>query len=144
MSIESTVGPYLLKAHHKLYVGSGGRIGHGWLGVPCLLMTSTGRKSGAQRVSSLTYAQDGADYVLVASKGGAPESPAWFYNVKANPAVGVQVATKKFQATARIVNKGDADYDRLWKLVNDNNRNRYDGYQSQTDRPIPIVVLTPA
>jgi F420H(2)-dependent quinone reductase len=140
MSITGNV----LKFHHQLYVRSGGRIGQGWLGVPCLLLTSTGRKSGAERVNSLTYAEDGQDYVLVASKGGAPQSPAWFFNVGANPAVTVQVGTRKFPATARVVNKGDVDYDRLWKLVNDNNRNRYDGYQKLTERPIPIVVLTPA
>lgn len=143
MSLEATVTHQLLKVHHALYVRSGGRIGQGWLGVPCLLLTSTGAKSGAQRVNSLTYAQDGNDYVLVASKGGAPSSPAWYYNVKKNPAVIAQVGTKKIPATARIVNRGDDDYDRLWRLANDNNHNRYDAYQRQTERPIPIVVLTP-
>lgn len=134
----------VLKLHHELYVRSGGRIGQGWLGVPCLMLTTIGRKSGLERVNSLTYAVDGNDYVLVASKGGAPQSPAWFHNVKANPDVKVQVGTKVFNARARIVTKGDPDYDRLWKLANDNNKNRYDAYQRMTERPIPIVVLTPS
>ncbi len=133
----------LLKFHHELYVRSGGRIGQGWLGVPCLLLTSTGAKSGQQRVNSLTYAQDGADYVLVASKGGAPQSPAWYFNVRKNPAVTAQIGTTKIPATARVVQKGDSDYDRLWKLANDNNHNRYDAYQKNTERPIPVVVLSP-
>jgi deazaflavin-dependent oxidoreductase (nitroreductase family) len=139
MSILANV----LKLHEKLYVSSGGRIGQGWLGVPCLLMTSTGAKSGVERTSSLTYAVDGEDYVLVASKGGAPESPAWLHNVKANPVVSVQVGTKSFTAGAKVVKRGEADFDRLWKLANDNNSNRYDAYQKQTERPIPIVVLKP-
>jgi deazaflavin-dependent oxidoreductase (nitroreductase family) len=140
MSIQGNV----LKLHEKLYVGSGGRIGQGWLGVPCLLMTSTGAKSGIERTSSLTYAADGTDYVLVASKGGAPQSPAWLHNVKANPQVSVQVGTNSFTASAKVIKRGEADYDRLWKLVNDNNKNRYDAYQKQTERPIPVVVLTPS
>jgi deazaflavin-dependent oxidoreductase (nitroreductase family) len=143
MSLASSVTSQVLKVHHELYVRSGGRIGQGWLGVPCLLLNSTGAKSGLERVNSLTYAEDGADYVLVASKGGAPSQPAWYHNVRTHPNVTAQVGTKKIPSTARIVNRGDADYDRLWKLVNDNNKNRYDAYQRQTERPIPIVVVTP-
>ncbi len=133
----------LLTFHHQLYVRSGGRIGHRWLGVPCLLLTSTGAKSGLERVNSLTYAQDGDDLVVVASKGGSPQSPAWYFNVRKHPAVTVQVGTRKFPASARTVTRGEPDYDRLWKLTNDNNRDRYDAYQRNTERPIPIVVLTP-
>jgi F420H(2)-dependent quinone reductase len=133
----------LLKLHDQLYKSSGGRIGQGWLGVPCLLMTSTGAKSGAERTTSLTYAKDGADYVLVASKGGAPEQPAWYYNVKKTPTVTVADGTKTFSATAQIIQRGEGDFDRLWKLVNDKNKGRYDAYQEKTERQIPIVVLTP-
>ncbi|MBO0767781.1 MAG: nitroreductase family deazaflavin-dependent oxidoreductase [Solirubrobacterales bacterium] len=142
-TLERTVGIKLLQLHHELYVRSGGRIGQGWLGVPCLLLTTTGAKSGLERVNSLTYAEDDGQYVLVASKGGAPQSPAWFHNAKANPQVKVQIGTRKFDATAHVVRKGDADYDRLWKLANDNNKNRYDAYQRATERPIPILVLRP-
>jgi deazaflavin-dependent oxidoreductase (nitroreductase family) len=144
MSLESVVTGNLLKFHHELYVRSGGRIGQGWLGVPCLLLTSTGAKSGQARVNSLTYAEDGDDYVLVASKGGAPTSPAWFHNVRKNPGVTAQIGTKQLSATAMIIHKGEADYDRLWKLVNDKNHHRYDAYQRKTERPIPIVVVSPA
>jgi len=134
----------LLKLHDQLYKSSGGRVGQGWLGVPCLLMTSTGAKSGAERTTSLTYAKDGSDYVLVASKGGAPESPAWLHNVRKTPQVTVKDGTNTFPATARIVNRGEGDFDRLWKLANDKNKNRYDAYQKKTERPIPLVVLSPS
>lgn len=144
MSLEQALMPKVLQLHHELYVRSGGRIGQGWLGIPCLLLRSKGRKSGIERVNSLTYARDGEDYVVVASKGGAPTSPAWFHNVKADPNVTVQVGTRKFPATARIVNRGDAEYERLWKLADDNNKGRYSAYQRKTERPIPLVVLSPA
>jgi deazaflavin-dependent oxidoreductase (nitroreductase family) len=143
MSLQKTVMGNLLRFHHELYVRSGGRIGQGWLGVPCLMLTSTGAKSGLERVSSLNYAEDGDDLVLVASKGGAARSPAWYFNVRTHPAVTAQVGTHRFAASARIVSRGEADYDRLWKLANARNRDRYNAYQRRTERPIPIVVLTP-
>jgi deazaflavin-dependent oxidoreductase (nitroreductase family) len=114
------------------------------LGVPTLLLRTTGRRSGAQRTNALVYAKDGNDYVLVASKGGADQSPGWFFNARDEPAVEVQVGTKRITGAARVVERGDPDYDRLWKLANDNNRHRYDGYQSHTERPIPLLVVSPA
>jgi deazaflavin-dependent oxidoreductase (nitroreductase family) len=132
-----------LKLHQALYERSGGRIGHRMLGVPTLLLRTTGRRSGAQRTNALVYAKDGADYVLVASNGGADKPPAWYFNVKANPAVEIQVGTDRTAASGRLVAPGDDDYDRLWKLANDNNSDRYAGYQRKTKRPIPVLVVTP-
>jgi len=63
--------------------------------------------------------------------------------VGANPAVGVQVARRRADGRARVVERGDADYPRLWRLVNDGNHRRYEGYQQRTTRPIPLVVVTP-
>jgi F420H(2)-dependent quinone reductase len=131
-----------LLVHQRIYEGTGGRVGHRMIGVPCLLLYTTGRKSGEQRCSALVYAKDADGYVLVASNGGSDRPPGWLFNIKADPACTVQVKTAKSPATARIVESGDADYPRLWALVNANNKSRYDGYQSKTNRPIPLVVVT--
>jgi deazaflavin-dependent oxidoreductase (nitroreductase family) len=143
-TIEERLTHAILSAHGKLYEATDGRIGHKWLGVPCLLLRSVGAKSGEPRANSLTYATDGADYLVVASAGGATKNPAWYHNVRANPDVVAQLGTRRVPVQARVVVPGHADYDRLWKLVNDNNKQRYAGYQRLTSRPIPVVVLSPA
>ena len=140
MSITEQV----LRVHDAIYKRSGGRVGHKALGIPCLLLHTTGRRSGQPRANSLVYARDGSDYVLVASKGGAENHPAWLFNVRANPQVEVQVGRDRMKGTARILEPADPDYARLWKLVNDNNSNRYDGYQQKTSREIPLVVVSPS
>jgi deazaflavin-dependent oxidoreductase (nitroreductase family) len=133
----------ILAMHGRLYAGTDGRIGHRLLGVPSLLLRTVGAKSGAARTNSLTYAMDGRTYVVVASAGGSSRNPSWCHNVRANPEVVAQVGTRRMPATARIVLPEDADYARLWELVNANNRQRYAAYQRLTSRPIPIIVLTP-
>jgi len=95
-------------------------------------------------VNSLVYARDGGDYLLVASNGGADNHPAWLHNLSADPNVEIQVGREKMKGVARVVRPGDPNYDRLWKIVNDGNSDRYNGYQRKTDRPIPVVVVTPA
>jgi deazaflavin-dependent oxidoreductase (nitroreductase family) len=134
----------LLSLHQWLYSRSGGRVGHRLIGVPCLLLRTTGRKSGTVRTSALVYARDGEDYLLVASNGGADRPPGWLFNIQAEPKVEIQVGTVTKPASATVVSAGDPAYPRLWKAVNDNNRGRYDGYQAKTSRPIPVVVVTPA
>jgi|SRR5271166_1337577 len=134
----------LLTLHQRLYERSDGRIGHRMIGVPCLLLRTTGRKTGQTRTSALVYARDGADYVLVASNGGADRPPGWLFNIEAKPAVEIQVGRTRSAATARAVAADDPDYPRLWKLVNDNNHHRYEGYQAKTERKIPLAVITPA
>ena len=114
------------------------------IGVPTLLLRTTGRRSGAIRTNSLVYASDGGDYLVVPSNGGADRPSAWLHNLRANPDVGIQVGRRRQEATARIVESSDPDYDRLWRIVNDGNHDRYSAYQKQTARPIPVVVLTPA
>jgi F420H(2)-dependent quinone reductase len=113
------------------------------LGVPCVLLRTTGRKSGEPRCNALVYAKDGNSFVLVASNGGSDKPPGWLFNVKADPACVLQLKTVKSPATARVVESGTEDYARLWELVNANNRNRFKGYQTKTSRPIPLVVVTP-
>lgn len=134
---------WLLHLHQAVYDLSDGRVGHHLLGVPCLLLRTTGRRTGRSRTSALVYARDGEDYVVVASLGGSDHPPAWLHNVRAEPHVGVQVGRRRLAAVATVVERGEEDYDRLWRSANEVNRGRYDRYQAKTSRPIPVVRLTP-
>jgi deazaflavin-dependent oxidoreductase (nitroreductase family) len=133
----------VLKLHEQIYKRTGGRLGHRMVGVPTLLLETTGRRSGKTRTNALVYARDGEDYLVVASNGGSDQPPAWLYNLRAHPDVGIQIGRERRPGTARVVEASDPEYERLWKLVNDNNRDRYTAYQQQTNRPIPIVAVTP-
>lgn len=125
-----------------MYVLTEGRVGHRLLGVPCLLLFTTGRRTGKSRTSSLVYARDEDDYLVVGSLGGADRTPGWVHNLRARAQVGVQIARDRFPAVATVVERDDDDYQRLWRLVNDNTGGRYDRYQAKTNRPIPMVRLT--
>ena len=139
MSVTSQV----LRLHEQLYKRTDGRVGHRMIGVPTLLLRTTGRRSGATRTNGLVYARDGEDYLVVASNGGADRPPAWLHNIRAKPDVEIQIARERRNATAMVVEPSDPDYDRLWKIVNDKNHDRYNAYQKQTARPIPVIVLRP-
>jgi deazaflavin-dependent oxidoreductase (nitroreductase family) len=108
-----------------------------------LLMTATGAKSGNSITTPLVYGRHGDDYIVVASKGGAPDNPAWFTNIKANPEVEVEVAkgdgVEKFRARARVVDDRD-DRDRIF-LEMAKIWPPYLDYQKRTDRVIPVVIL---
>ena len=134
----------VLRIHERIYAGSDGRVGHRLIGVPTLLLRTTGRRTGQTRTNGLVYARDGADYLVVASNGGADQNPAWLHNLRANPEVEIQVGRTRQKARARVVEFADPDFSRLWQIVNDNNNHRYTGYQQRTSRQIPVVVLTPA
>jgi F420H(2)-dependent quinone reductase len=138
------LGLGLLHVHQAVYELTDGRLGHRLLGVPCLLLRTTGRRTGRTRTTALVYARDGDDYLVVASLGGAPRAPGWLHNVRARPQVGVQVGKERFPAVASVIEKGDSDYDRLWRIADENNAGRYQRYQERTTRPIPVVRLTPA
>jgi F420H(2)-dependent quinone reductase len=141
--IEQTLLPQVLRVHDAVYKGTNGWIGHRTLFIPSLLLHTVGAKTGVARTTSLTYARDGDDYLIVASKGGDPKSPGWYHNLRKNPDVEINVGPRRFGVTARPVLPGDSDYARLWQIVNKNNSNRYAAYQEKTSRPIPVVVLTP-
>lgn len=126
--------------HVRAYRETGGRVGYEWNGVPTLLLTVAGRRSGRPVTSALIFGRDGDDYLVVASKGGAPADPQWYRNLQADPAVEVQVRDRTFRAVARTA--ADDEKTRLWKIMTDVWPN-YDAYQSRTDRAIPVVVLTP-
>lgn len=140
MSITSQI----LGLQERLYKATDGRVGHHMIGVPTLLLRTTGRRSGATRTNGLVYARDGDDFLVVASNGGADRPPAWLHNLQANPDVEIQVARERRKAAARVVEPSDTDYDRLWKIVNDHNRDRYSAYQKQTARAIPVIVIRPS
>jgi deazaflavin-dependent oxidoreductase (nitroreductase family) len=105
---------------------------------PTLLLTTVGRKSGKRLTLPLIYGTDGDRHVIVASKGGAPEHPAWYLNLQSNPQVDVQVAARKFQAVARTASGEERR--RLWEMMA-GIYPPYPDYQKRTDREIPVVVL---
>lgn len=104
-----------------------------------LLLTTRGRRTGRTVTLPLIYGRDGADQVIAGSKGGAPENPAWFLNLKTDPNVEVQVAADRFSAVARVA-VGE-ERTRLWKMMVQTYPPYLD-YQSRTEREIPLVVLT--
>src|SRR5215210_8810144 len=97
-----SVTAQVLKVHERIYKATDGRVGHGMIGVPTLLLRTTGRRSGATRTNGLVYARDGDDYLVVASKGGSDQAPAWLHNLRANPEVEVQVGRERQRRTARV------------------------------------------
>ena len=141
--VEQGLLPNVLRAHDAVYRKTNGWIGHRMLGIPSLLLHTVGAKTGNARTAALTYARDGDDYLVVASKGGDPRAPGWYHNLRKYPNVEINVGPRRFGVTARAVLPGDPDYSRLWQIVNKNNSNRYTAYQEKTSRPIPVVVLTP-
>ncbi|MGA3058445.1 MAG: nitroreductase family deazaflavin-dependent oxidoreductase [Candidatus Limnocylindrales bacterium] len=134
---------WYVRLHRFVYVRTDGRVGHGMSGVPALILRTKGRQSGRPRTNVLVYARDGDDYVLVASNSGTEHSPGWYFNLSADPNVELQVRRRRIGGVATVVSKGNPDYDRLWRLVNDSNKDRYDEYQKKTTRPIPLVVVRP-
>lgn len=127
--------------HTQKYVASDGEDGHIWRGVPCLVLTTKGRKSGELRRNALIYGTDGDDYVIVASRGGDPKHPHWYLNLVDEPKVGVQVGKDRFDATAHVATAEEKG--RLWSALTQI-WPAYDEYQAKTEREIPVVVLTRA
>jgi deazaflavin-dependent oxidoreductase (nitroreductase family) len=126
--------------HVRAYRESGGEVGYLWNGVPTLLLTTTGRRTGQKRTSPLIFARDGDDYLIVASMGGAPRHPSWFLNVQAKPEAEIQVKAETLPVVARAASATEKP--RLWKIVTEVWPN-YDVYQTRTERDIPVVVLSP-
>jgi F420H(2)-dependent quinone reductase len=138
------IGERVLRLHGLIYEKTNGLVGHRIPGIsPSLMLHTLGAKTGQVRTSTLSYARDHHDYLIVASMGGAPRSPGWYHNLKKQPDVEINVGQDRFHVRARSVLPDDSDYPRLWQVVNDNNADRYRAYQTRTERPIPIVVLTP-
>jgi deazaflavin-dependent oxidoreductase (nitroreductase family) len=138
--------PGWIQKHLDRYIATDGEDGYLWdaaLGggkgmVPTLLLTTVGRKSGRELTLPLIFGESGKDYVVVASKGGAPAHPAWYLNLEANPKVKVQVKADKFTAQAHTANAQERAA--LWPEMVEI-YGPYADYQKKTDRQIPIVVL---
>jgi deazaflavin-dependent oxidoreductase (nitroreductase family) len=125
--------------HVDVYLETDGEVGHDWRrGAPTLILTTTGRKSGEPRQNALIYGMAGDNPMIVASKGGNPRHPAWYLNLRDNPAVQVQIRGDKFDATARDATPQERP--ELWKQMAEI-WPPYDEYQQRTDRKIPIVIL---
>ncbi len=124
--------------HVKRYIETDGEEGHEWQGTVCLLLFTKGRKTGEERIAPLIYQPYGDAYLVVASKGGAPEPPAWYVNLEADPEVEVQIKDDRFKARARTATAEEKPD--MWKTMTAV-WPQYDEYQTKTDREIPVVVL---
>ena len=117
---------------------NGGRVGGPFAGAPMILVNHRGAKSGKAYTSPLVYTRDGDNFVVIASKGGAPEDPQWFRNLVAHPNVTVEVGSETIPVTARVA-EGD-ERERLFRAQADLMPN-FDDYAKSTSRQIPVVVL---
>ena len=130
----------LSSSHIGIYKATGGRLGSSLGGVPFLLLHHRGRKSGRRRTAPLVYAELGDKLVLIASKGGATKNPIWYLNLVANPDVEVDVGRERRTVRARVA-EGE-ERERAWAAAR-RVWAGYDGYQAQTDRRIPVILLEP-
>jgi deazaflavin-dependent oxidoreductase (nitroreductase family) len=131
----------VMKGHTLVYRATRGRVGHRFANAPpTLLLDHVGAKSGKTRTSPLYYLRDGANLVLVASKGGYPKHPSWYHNLRANPDTTVQVGSERRAVRARVASQ--AERARLWPKVVEL-YGGYRDYQERTEREIPLVILEP-
>jgi len=124
--------------HVDRYRATDGEEGHAWQGANALLLTTKGRRSGEERTTPLIYGRRGGDVMVVASKGGADDPPAWFLNLAENPEVEVQVKADRFKARARTATPEEKP--ELWRTMV-GYWPAYEDYQEKTEREIPVVVL---
>jgi deazaflavin-dependent oxidoreductase (nitroreductase family) len=128
-------------ANVAMYRMSGGRIGGKWKRRnPILLLDHVGARSGTRRTTPLVYTPRGDDLLLVASRGGSSAHPGWFHNLRAHPHVTVHVGRRRLEVTARVAAPDERT--ELWPMLCGENPD-YATYQRQTDREIPVVVLSP-
>ena len=146
MKVEAGT-PGWQQRHVETYLKTDGAEGHvldfGRPGVPevnTLLLQTTGRKSQAAKTTPLIYGKEGTGFVIVASRGGAPQHPAWFLNLRDKAEVRFQVGNKKYRGTARIT--AGAERARLYAMMT-GLFPPYRDYQAKTTREIPVVVLEP-
>lgn len=124
--------------HRKRYEESAGQDGHIWRGVPTLLLTTVGRRSGQLYTTPLIYGRDGDKYLIVASNGGADRHPTWYLNLADQPIVRIQVEADKF--LGRAVTASPEEKARLWSAMTAIWPD-YDNYQKKTTRDIPLIVI---
>jgi deazaflavin-dependent oxidoreductase (nitroreductase family) len=117
-----------------------GKVGGRFEGRTLLLLHTKGAKSGRERINPLAYVKDGDQYVIIASKGGAPTSPSWYFNLLANPLVTVEVGNETFSAHATVAEEPERTrlYDKMVEKMP-----AFDDYRRKTTRQIPVIVLAP-
>jgi deazaflavin-dependent oxidoreductase (nitroreductase family) len=126
--------------HVRVYQETGGERGYHWRnGTTILLLTTKGRSSGQERTTPLIHREDDGRWVIVASKGGAPEHPGWFKNLEADPEARIQVKDERIPVRASVA-EGE-ERERLWKAMAEVWPD-YESYQEKTDRQIPVVILS--
>jgi len=125
--------------HVRVYRETNGERGYHWRGTTILLLSTVGRSSGEQRTTPLIHRADGERWIVVASKGGAPEHPSWFQNLQAAPDAEIQVRGEVIPVSASVA-EGE-ERARLWSLMTEV-WPAYDEYAARTDREIPVVVLS--
>jgi deazaflavin-dependent oxidoreductase (nitroreductase family) len=124
--------------HVRVYRETGGEQGYNWRGTTILLLSTTGRRSGEELTTPLIHRTDGDRWVIVASKGGAPDNPYWYKNLEADPDVTIQVKEERIPVRARAAEGSERE--RLWQLMTEV-WPAYDDYRKRTSREIPVVVL---
>ena len=127
------------RSHRAVYRLTRGRLLGHVAGMPVLLLTTTGRRSGRARTTPLTYFEAGDDLVIVASNGGEDQAPAWWLNLRQQPRATITIGTRSRSVTARATT--DEERERLWPMITDTHPG-YAAYARRTARPIPVVLLS--
>ena len=122
----------------ELYEGSGGTEGTTLRGLPVIIVTNTGWKTGAIRKTPLMKVTDGKRYILIASQGGAPNHPLWYHNLKADSKVEIRDGVNVYSMVAKEIND-NKERARLWKLAVEA-FSPYQEYQEKTERTIPVFL----
>lgn len=135
------VAEVVWKVHRALYTKTRGRIGHHFLGMTTLLLTTTGRKSGQPRSTALMYLEDGPALAVVGSNLGSDKPPAWWLNLQANPEAEVLLGPERRRVRGREASSQERA--RLWPRFVEMYAD-YQAYERSTSRPIPIVLLEAA
>jgi len=127
--------------HTRLYRATGGRLGARLVGMPVLLLTTIGRRSGEARTAPMPYLAWGEDWVIVGSNNGGPRDPAWWFNLQADPEATIDLGSETAKVRARVAEARERE--ELWPLLTEFNP-RYIKYQEMTTRRLPVVVLSRA
>ncbi|MFN8023743.1 MAG: nitroreductase family deazaflavin-dependent oxidoreductase [Acidimicrobiales bacterium] len=120
---------------------NGGKVGGNFEGAPLLLLHTTGAKSGQERINPMMYQDLGGSIAVFASMAGAPNNPAWFHNLVANPDVGAEIGTETKAFRARVAEPDEREP--IW-IKQKTDYPGFADYESKTDRLIPVVILDPA
>jgi deazaflavin-dependent oxidoreductase (nitroreductase family) len=127
------------KAIIEEFRANAGQVGGFFTGKTLLILHTIGAKSGQERVNPVAYTTDAERFVIIASKGGAPTNPGWYYNILAHPLLSVEVGTETFkvQATVAVEPERTRLYDRMVEMMPG-----FAEYRQKTTRGIPVIILT--